>query len=214
MTALSDRISTSLPAAPPRISDEELLGRLAAGDTSAFDEIFERYHNQIYNFIKKQVSDAGAVEDLVQEVFLRVYKSAKNFDVEKKFSSWLYKIALNEVKRHWKRSSSRQTYSLNTPLGDEGGDAERADLLEDQRPTPDVSTETLLFSKNLRQLIDQLPEKQRMVVMLKVYQDLTFEQIAEICECPLSTVLSRMRYAVNKLRRWLGIEVSEGGDTE
>ena len=197
---------------PTRTSDEILVGRLAAGDASAFDEIFERYHHQIYNFVKKQVSDSESVEDLVQEVFLRVYKSAKNFDVEKKFSSWLYKIALNEVKRHWKRSASRQTYSLNTPLGDEGGDTERADLLEDQRATPDQITETELFSKNLRHLIDRLPDKQRTVVMLKVYQDLTFEEIAEICECPLSTVLSRMRYAVNKLRRWLGIEEQDGRD--
>jgi RNA polymerase sigma-70 factor (ECF subfamily) len=214
MTAVSDRVTTGQPPAATRVSDEELVGRLAAGDSSAFDEVFERYHNQIYNFVKKQVTDAGAIEDLVQEVFLRVYKSAKNFDVEKKFSSWLYKIALNEVKRFWKRSASRQTYSLNAPLGDEGGDAERADLLEDQRPSPDTVTETELFSKNLRHLIDRLPEKQRMVVMLKVYQDLTFEQIAEICECPLSTVLSRMRYAVNKLRRWLGIEIAEGGDAD
>lgn len=206
--------TTSARPTAPRISDELLVGRLAAGDSAAFDEIFERYHQQIYNFVKKQVSDPEAVEDLVQEVFLRVYKSAKNFDVTKKFSSWVYKIALNEVKRHWKRSASRQTYSLNAPLGDEGGDSERADLLEDTRITPDVATENELFSKNLRTLIDRLPDKQRTVVMLKVYQDLTFEEIAEICECPLSTVLSRMRYAVNKLRRWLGIEDQQEGRDE
>ncbi len=210
MTSVANSISNR--HSPTRTSDEVLVGRLAAGDSGAFDEIFERYHQQIYNFVKKQVADAESVEDLVQEVFLRVYKSSKNFDVEKKFSSWIYKIALNEVKRFWKRSASRQTFSLNTPLGDEGGDTERADLLEDQRVTPDVMTETELFSKNLRHLIDRLPEKQRMVVMLKVYQDLTFEEIAEICECPLSTVLSRMRYAVNKLRRWLGIEEQDGRD--
>ena len=191
---------------PAHGTDEDLVGRMAAGEQGAFDAIFERYHKQIYNFIRKQVADRESIEDLVQEVFLRVFKSSKNFDVTKKFSSWIYKIALNEVKRHWKRTATRQTYSLNTPLGEDGGDAERADFIEDERAAPAEATEAALFSRNLRELIDLLPEKQKTVVLLKVYQELTFEEISEICDCPLSTVLSRMRYAVNKLRRWLGIE--------
>ena len=191
-------------------ADEELLGRLAAGDLQAFNVIFERYHRQIYNFIKKQVAEHESVEDLTQEVFMRVFKSAANFDVTKKFSSWVYKIALNEIKRHWKRTGSRQTFSLNAPFGDDDGESERGDFLEDARIAPEASTEQDLFSRDLKVLIDRLPEKQKTVVLLKVYQELTFEEIAEICECPLSTVLSRMRYAVSKLRRWLGVE--EDGD--
>ncbi len=193
-------------------TDEELLTRLAAGDTTAFDTVFERFHRQIFNFISKQVNDRESVEDLAQEVFLRVFKSAKNFDATKKFSSWIYKIALNEVKRHWKRSSTRMTYSLNTPVGDESGEAERADFLEDTRIAPAQTTENEIFTRDLRTLIDRLPEKQKTVVLLKVYQELTFEEISEICGCPLSTVLSRMRYAVNKLRRWLGLEEDGGYD--
>jgi RNA polymerase sigma-70 factor, ECF subfamily len=191
-------------------SDEEMLGRLATGDLQAFNVVFERYHRQIYNFIKKQVAEHESVEDLTQEVFMRVFKSAANFDTTKKFSSWVYKIALNEIKRHWKRSGSRQTFSLNAPFGDDEGESERGDFLEDSRIAPDASTEQDLFSRDLKVLIDRLPEKQKTVVLLKVYQELTFEEIAEICECPLSTVLSRMRYAVSKLRRWLGVE--EDGD--
>jgi len=195
---------------PPALTDEELVGQLAAGDKGAFNEIFDRYHRQIYNFINKQVNERESVEDLTQEVFMRVYKSSGNFDVSKKFTSWLYKIALNEIKRHWKRTGARQTFSLNTPVGRDSGDAERGEFIEDHRIVPAAETESDLFSRNLRQLIDQLPEKQRTVVLLKVYQELTFEEIAEICECPLSTVLSRMRYAVNKLRRWMGAEDGEG----
>lgn len=197
---------------PRKPTDEELVGQLAAGNRSAFDQVFERYHRQIYNFINKQVNERESVEDLAQEVFMRVFKSAKNFDVTKKFSSWVYKIALNEVKRYWKRTGARQTYSLNAPVGDDSGEAERADFLKDQRIVPADATESDIFSRNLRALIDQLPDKQRTVVLLKVYHELTFEEIAEICECPLSTVLSRMRYAVNKLRRWLGVEEDEGYD--
>jgi RNA polymerase sigma-70 factor, ECF subfamily len=192
--------------------DEQLLSRIAVGDAVAFNAIFDRYHRQIYNFISKQVGERESVEDLAQEVFLRVYKSAKNFDATKKFSSWIYKIALNEVKRHWKRSSSRQTFSLNAPFSDDSGDTERADFIEDQRMPPEETAHTELFTRDLRTLIDRLPEKQKTVVLLKVYQELTFEEISEICGCPLSTVLSRMRYAVNKLRRWLGLEEDGGFD--
>lgn len=191
-------------------TDEELMREIAAGDFGAFDTLFGRYHQQIYNFVRKQINSPQSAEDLVQEVFLRVFRSAKGFDPEKKFSSWMYRIALNEIKRHWKRSTARQAYSLNAPIGDGSADAERQDLIEDQHPGPAEVFETESFSGELRTLIDRLPEKQKTVVLLKVYQELTFEQIAEICECPLSTVLSRMRYAVSKLRRWLGLE--EGGD--
>jgi len=193
-----------------RETDEQMMSLIAAGDLSAFDRLFERYHQPIYNFIRKQVGDSESVEDLIQEVFLRVFRSAKNFDPSRKFSSWLYKIALNEIKRFWKRSNARQAYSLNNPLGDENGDADRQDMLEDNREGPELTDEKERFGHDLRKLIDRLPEKQKTVVLLKVYQELTFEEIAEICGCPLSTVLSRMRYAVDKLRRWLGIE--EGGD--
>lgn len=193
------------------MSDEVLAGQIAAGNVHAFDALFDRYHKQIYNFIRKQVVERESVADLAQEVFLRVYKSAKNFDVDKKFSSWIYKIALNEIKRHWKRTGARQTFSLNAPIGDEEGDGERAQLIEDTRITPESAAEKEMFSRSLKALIDRLPEKQKTVVLLKVYQELTFVEIAEICECPLSTVLSRMRYAVSKLRRWFGID-DEGSD--
>lgn len=202
-TGVTGRNATRIP------SDEELVGQLAAGDGGAFNIIFDRYYRQIFNFIHKQMSERESVEDLVQEVFMRIYKSARTFDTTKKFSSWLYRIALNEVKRHWKRTSRRQTFSLNTPIGDEGADAVRADFVKDERIATEGMVESELFSRDLRQLIDRLPDKQRTVVLLKVDQELTFEEIAEICDCPLSTVLSRMRYAVSKLRRWLGIE--EGG---
>ena len=201
-----NRRNLEVAGLPKPGSDEELVVKLAAGDATAFDQIFERYHKQIYNFIRKQVNERENIEDLVQEVFLRVFKSSKNFDPAKKFSSWVYKIALNEVKRHWKKSAAKQTYSLNTPVGDEGSDSERQDFIEDLRDLPENVLERENFSETLKVLIDRLPEKQRTVVILKIYHELTFEEIAEICECPLSTVLSRMRYAVNKLRRWLGVD--------
>jgi len=189
------------------LTDEQLMARIAMRDVHSYNVLFNRYYKQIFNFIKKNVHDIRETEDIAQEVFLRIYKSAGRFDIERKFSSWIYKIAFNEIKRHYSKAASRRTSSINEPL-DEAGGAERGDLLEFSGPGPELSAEAEKRAQQIRYLIDTLPEKQRTVVILKVYQELTFEEIAQILDCPLSTVLSRMRYAVKKLHNLLnGISV-------
>ena len=89
------------------------------------------------------------------------------------------------------------------PGFDESSEVECGYFIEDQRIAPEAYTEQQLLSRGMKSLIDGLPEKQKTVVLLKVYDDLTFEKIAEICGCPLSTVISRMRYAVRNIRRRL-----------
>jgi len=197
------------PARCRHCTDEQLAKRLAQGDDTAFDCLYRRYNRQISNFIRKHVSEAEYVEDIIQEVFMRVFKSIASFDTSKRFSSWVYKIALNEVKRHWKRSIKQQAYSLDTSVNNETDGRDQKDMVADTRITPDDLAVGDLFSRDLKTLIDRLPPKQRTVVILRVDNELTFEEIAEICECPLSTVLSRMRYAIQKLRNWLGVEEEE-----
>ena len=82
------------------LTDEELMSGVANADVNSFNVIFNRYYKQIFNFIKKSVHDHVASEDITQEVFMRIFKSAARFDPERKFSSWIYKIALNEIKRY------------------------------------------------------------------------------------------------------------------
>ena len=101
-------VATGEPANCSHCTDEQLAKRLSNGDGTAFDCLYRRYNRQISSFIRKQVTENQHVEDITQEVFMRVYKSIASFDVDKRFSSWIYKIALNEVKRHWKRSSKHQ----------------------------------------------------------------------------------------------------------
>ena len=197
---------TNEPARCRHCTDEQLAKRLAQGDDTAFDCLYRRYNRQIRNFVRKQVSESEYVEDIAQEVFMRVFKSIASFDTSKRFSSWVYKIALNEVKRHWKRSIKHQAYSLDTSVNEDSDNREQKELVADQRAVPEDLAIEDLFSRDLKTLIDRLPPKQKTVVILRVDNELTFEEIAEICECPLSTVLSRMRYAVQKLRNWLGVD--------
>ena len=179
------------------------MSRVASQDMRSFNVVFNRYYKQIFNFIKKNVHDFKEAEDITQEVFLRIYKSAARFDPERKFSSWIYKIAFNEIKRHFSKAAGKRTSSINEPLDEGGGGAERGDLLEFSGLGPEASTEAAKQTQQIKKLIETLPEKQRTVVILKVYQELTFEEIAQILDCPLSTVLSRMRYAVKKLHNMM-----------
>lgn len=191
------------------LTDEELMSGVANADVKSFNVLFNRYYKQIFNFIKKNVHDHVASEDITQEVFMRIYKSAARFDPERKFSSWIYKIAFNEVKRYYTKASARKTTSINEPLDVSSGGTERAELIEFTGPGPEMSTESEKRIQQIKKLIETLPEKQRTVVILKVYQELTFEEISQVLDCPLSTVLSRMRYAVKKMQRAL-----DGDDTD
>lgn len=191
------------------LTDEELMSGVANADVKSFNVLFNRYYKQIFNFIKKNVHDYTSSEDITQEVFMRIYKSAARFDPERKFSSWIYKIAFNEVKRYYTKSAARKTSSINEPLDASSGSTERSDLLEHTGLGPELTTESEKRVQQIKILIETLPEKQRTVVILKVYQELTFEEISQVLDCPLSTVLSRMRYAVKKMQRALDGEDSD-----
>lgn len=185
------------------LTDEELMTNVSLRDMHSFNVVFNRYYKQIFNFIRKSVPDDKEAEDITQEVFLRTFKSAARFDPERKFSSWIYKIAFNEIKRYFSKFKAKRTSSINEPLDVGSGIAERGDLLEDGGPSPEVSAELAKKTQQIKKLIEALPEKQRTVIILKVYQELTFEEISQVLDCPLSTVLSRMRYAVKKLQNAL-----------
>ncbi len=190
----------------PAPSDEQLMELAEQGEKSAFDELYERYHTRIFNFIKKQVREQQIAEDLTQEVFMRLFRSLESFDPERQLSSYLYKIAVNEIRRHYQKAAATQVFSLNEPVAEGEDVRERAELMpsEDEGPEGEVSEK--MTRRTLRTLIDRLPPEQKMVVLLKVYNELTFEEIAAVMDRPLSTVLSRMRYALQKLRRWMDEE--------
>lgn len=183
------------------VPDELLMQITAQGNLSAFDQVFDRYYKPIYNFVRKNLFfDDIDCDDVTQEIFVRVFKSAKNFDTTKKLSSWIYQIAINEVRRYYKSSLRRRVYSLNDPIQENEDSIEKSETIVANNINPEADSLYSLRKNILAKAIDKLPDKQKMVVMLKVYQELTFEEISQILNCPLSTVLSRMRYAVRKLR--------------
>ena len=182
------------------VSDEELVERSIAGDTESFNQLILRWERPIYALAYRQLGREEDARDVVQDAFLRAFRALPGFKGQAKFSSWLYRITLN-LCRDWLRRQRRAPF-VPTPEGVE----DVADLA-----TPDMNTaasaEDLVTRKDLSQHVARamrlLPEEQRSAILLKEYHGLTFQEIAELQGCPLSTVKTRLYQGLTVLRREL-----------
>lgn len=177
------------------LDDSALVSAFLAGDERGFSELVERYQTRLLNFIYRTIGDREKAEDLVQEVFIRVYRHLHRFDRSKKFSTWAYTIASNLAKNEL-RNRSRNPLVLFQALG-------KSTREEDDRPLEfeDSSTrpDDLYRKRHLRALVDQtvaqLPEHHRQVFVLRELEGKSYEEIAEITDCNLGTVKSRLNRA-------------------
>lgn len=185
--------------------DEVLMLAYGRGDASAFEILLKRHQRPIYNFLVRHVGNTALAEDLMQEVFLRVIKGAASYKQEAKFTTWLYTIARNLCVDSARRARHRQAASLDQPLGHADGDRARtlADLTADHRPDVERQVISRRLQDELQRAIDSLNDEQREVFLMRETLALSFKEIAEIVQCPENTAKSRMRYALEQLRREL-----------
>ena len=180
-------------------SDEELVTSAQAGDQESFNQLVSRWERPIYALAYRTLGREEDARDVVQDAFLRAYRGLKGFKGQAKFSSWLYRITLN-LCRDWIRRE-RRTPIVAVPEGTDPVD------LADQRLTPTESVEELVARREMSQAVAkamaELPDEQRMAIMLKEYHGLTFQEIAEMLDCPLSTVKTRLYQGLSVLRRRL-----------
>ena len=184
-------------------SDRELMVAFQEGDPEAFDDLLRRYERVLANYFYKQCYDRSFAQDLVQETFLRILRSAHRYRPEAKFKTFLFTVARNLwIDQHRSRKAAPRTISADLPLGEDGA------TLADMIPTPDTSAETRLAQREaagmVRDALHNLPDGQREVWLLAVDQDLKQREIAEVLGIPLGTVKSRMNAAVTRLRGLLG----------
>ncbi len=183
------------------LSDEDLMKRYLAGDASAFQTLLSRHGQKIYNFILRTMGDPQVAEDLLQEVMLRVVRSAATFQGQSKFTTWLYTIARNMCIDARRRGKFRKTVPLDAPLSrDDDGGATLLDRVADTRPGQDVQTRDHRFRVALEDALTRLPDEQREVFVMREVDGLKFREIADIVGIPENTVKSRMRYALEALR--------------
>ena len=181
------------------ISDESLLAAYCSGDLAAFGELVRRYERPLFSFIARQISDVVMAEDLLQEVFVRVVKRAATFRHESKFSTWAYTIARNLCIDAARRGKHRKTLSLDQ----QGEDAPAMQSICGNGIGVEREVTSRALQLRLEQAVASLSAEQREVFLMRENAGLAFKEIAAVVGCPENTVKSRMRYALEHLRRVL-----------
>jgi len=179
-------------------SDEELVARCLQGDTACFNQLIVRWERPIYALAYRLLGHEEDARDVCQDTFLRAFRALPGFKGQAKFSSWLYRIALN-LCRDWVRRQ-RRTPIVPAPDGVELTEL-RANVQESE-PIEDVLSRQQL-SREVARAMRTLTADQRAAVILKEYHGLTFQEIADLLGCPLSTVKTRLYQGLSILRREL-----------
>jgi RNA polymerase sigma-70 factor (ECF subfamily) len=179
-------------------TDEELVARTVAGDSDSFNQLILRWERPIYALAYRVIGRDEDARDVCQETFLRAFRALPGFKGQAKFSSWLYRITLN-LCRDWIRRQ-RRTPVVSAPEG-----VDIVELASAQGPVESI--EDLVarsqLSKTVAEAMRFLPEEQRTAIILKEYHGLTFQEIADLQGCPLSTVKTRLYQGLSVLRRQL-----------
>lgn len=170
-----------------------------AGDEQAFRTLVERNQAKVYAMIVRLVGDHGQVEDLTQEVFVRIFRTAKRYQPMAKFSTWLYRISANVALNAIRTQRKNRTIQLE--VGDGQDDSGwRRDVPDENAPAPAQDMETHELAQQIRQAIDQLPEGQRVALLLNKYEHLSYQEIAAALGCSTMAVKSLLSRARCNLR--------------
>jgi len=196
---------TNDPYSGSDVSDELLMIRYQRGDRDAFVSLVKRHKLRIYNFVLRYVKHRATADELAQEVFLRVVQKAVEFKHEARFSTWLYAIARNLCIDHLRKQSLRRHPSLDQSASEEPSGRTLGETLADPRPRSNVerSAASSEVGQSIIRAVDDLPQDQREVFLLREIGGLPFKEIAEITGAGENTVKSRMRYALERLQQAL-----------
>ncbi|MBL4848172.1 MAG: sigma-70 family RNA polymerase sigma factor [Planctomycetes bacterium] len=194
----------SAELATPPTDDYALLQQYLTGDASAMDRLVDRHAGRVYAFVLRFTGQPGHAEDLTQEVWLRVLRSARGFEGRARFTTWLFTVARSVCLDHYRRHQ-RRSERLPTAPEDE------LENLEHMSPLPLQRMAEQELAGHVLAAVSELPDAQREVFLLRE-QGLTFEEIASVQEASRDTVKSRMRYALTYVRRILRARLGEGAN--
>lgn len=184
-----------------RRTDEELMVDFQRGDQKAFEEIVMRHRHGVYNFILRFLGNPQTAEEVFQEVFIKIHRAADRYKPNGKFTTWLYTIARNQCVDTFRRQKLRETLSLDG--GGREDEVRLLDTLPAEEVPPDILSSAKQISEVLELALQKLNPDQREVFLLREKEGFKFEEIAEITGVSVNTVKSRMRYALEGLKRTL-----------
>ena len=206
----SDKRSGANGAMPetelPQLNDELLITRVAQGNSDALEALYDRYSSTVLGICLKVVGDRALAEDILQETFWRVWKSAENYQSERgMFTSWLFRIARNLAIDAYRRRNVRPQV-LQTQEG--------SDPILEEVPDPDMDVaeqaQAILQNRQIRKALATLPQVQRQVIEMAYFYGMTRQEIAEATGEALGTIHTRARLGLEKLRAELDREEFEG----
>jgi RNA polymerase sigma factor (sigma-70 family) len=175
--------------------DLRLMQLVGRGDTEAFEELIKKHQALVAGTVARMLGSNSDVEDIAQQVFIRVWKSARRYVPRAKFTTWLLKITRNLVFNELRRTKRR----AHVPLQPEAG-AEDPPLKDEMNLTPDASLLEAELQRTIEEAIGQLPETQRMALVLRRYEQLSYEQIADVLDLSVPAVKSVLFRARSELR--------------
>ncbi|MDZ7263990.1 MAG: sigma-70 family RNA polymerase sigma factor [candidate division KSB1 bacterium] len=185
------------------MTDTQLISSILDGDRSKFNALVWRWEKPLYNFILRYLGNRELAREVTQKTFIRVYQNLSKLRDVTKFSSWIYQIAANLCRDEIKKRDHRQFISLDMiqQNSDENGVLLPEELQQSPAQQPDVRMNQKQLRTIVQKALEQLPEEQRVVIIMKEYQGLKFREIAEALNEPLNTIKSRMYYGLNGLRK-------------
>ncbi|WP_282259417.1 RNA polymerase sigma factor [Stenotrophomonas sp. PS02301] len=175
-------------------TDEALMLAWAGGDLRAFGALYGRHRSRLYSFLLRQLRDGALADEMFQDVWQRVIAARAGWQPDAAFTTWLFRIAHNRLNDHWRAARHRPAAPIDAD--------ERVAAIADAR-TPETQLSEFEQRRQLQLAMEQLPPEQREVLQLRLEQELSLEEIAEITGVGRETVKSRLRYAMDKLRAGL-----------
>ena len=182
--------------------DAQLMLRVREGDDESFRVLLDKHRNPLVHFLQRMVQDAGASEELAQEVFLRIYRARTSYEPSAKFTTWMFRIA-SHLALNWMRDERHERAAVRldgASFGAERGDDLPARQLKDSHPSVEHSLVYETRLQEIRDSIASLPAKQRAAVLMHKYEEMEYSQIAQALECSESAVKSLLFRAYETLR--------------
>jgi RNA polymerase sigma-70 factor (ECF subfamily) len=189
-----------------RMSDEDrLIARAASDDTAAFRELYNRHRSDVARLVYRMLGGRGDMDDVIQEVFVQVHKSLKDFRGQSKFSTWLHRVTVNVVLMYRRAARSRPVFA-DEPLGETAVHG-----VHGEDVAPDEDAERRERVRAFARLLDRLADKKRIVFVLHELEGIAPSEIAKIVGAPVLTVRTRLFYARRELEAMLADEPSLAG---
>ena len=191
----------------PEASDPELIAAILAGSEAAFATLVDRYKDRVFRLLSRYCRDAIECEDLAQDVFLKVFRKLDTFQHESQFFTWLYRITVNAATDYLSRASRRRLRLVEDDavldggvVGSAGPGQSGRDLDANNPAAPLLRAELAAVT---RQIVDKLPEKYRTILILREFEDLSYNEISAVLRCNLGTVESRLFRARQRFKEAL-----------